>query len=142
MKEYNVIDAFFENSLYKDEEQFVDKNIDITEQIYAYLEEKSWSQSDLAKALGKKSAEISKWLSGTHNLTLRSITKMETILGEDIIMTPQKAKEKYEKIKYVKISVHAKPNDSMNNKIVFTNSQPITVEGSESSENLNSGMAA
>lgn len=123
MKEYNIIDAFFEDNQYKDEQQFINKNLDITEQIYAYLAEKGWSQSDLAEKLGKKNSEISKWLSGTHNLTLKSITKLETMLGKDIITTPQKISAKHQTIKYVNISVKTKLNNKINDGIPFTENQ-------------------
>jgi transcriptional regulator with XRE-family HTH domain len=53
------------------------------------------TQKQLADALGKNASEISKWLSGLHNITLESITKMEAVFGADIIMTDIKAKEKY-----------------------------------------------
>lgn len=68
--------------------QFGDKSMDIAHQIAAILKAKGWSQKKLADALGKKESEISKWLTGTHNFTLRSIAKMEAILKEDIIVAP------------------------------------------------------
>ena len=46
-------------------------------------------QRDFAKALGKTETEVSRWLSGTHNLTLATIAKMATVLGDDIITTTQ-----------------------------------------------------
>ena len=39
----------------------------------------------MARLLDKKPSEISKWLTGTHTFTTKTITKMETVLGEDII---------------------------------------------------------
>jgi transcriptional regulator with XRE-family HTH domain len=35
--------------------------------------------------MGKSESEISKWLTGLHNLELRTIYKIEAVLGEDII---------------------------------------------------------
>ena len=49
------------------------------------LKRKGWSQADLAKAMGKKESEISRWMGGGHNFTLETIAKIETILGEEII---------------------------------------------------------
>ena len=46
---------------------------------------KGWSKADLAKAMGKKAAERSKWMSGQHNFTIETIAKIESVLGEDII---------------------------------------------------------
>lgn len=49
------------------------------------LERKGWSKTDFAAAMGKKNAEISKWMSGQHNFTIATIAKIETVLGEDIL---------------------------------------------------------
>ena len=49
------------------------------------LKRKGWSQADLAKAMGKKESEISRWMGGGHNFTLETIAKIETVLGEEII---------------------------------------------------------
>lgn len=70
---------------------FVDKNLDITEQVYDILDKQGKSQKDLAKALGKTEPEISRLLSGLHNFTLKTIAKLEAALGEAIITTPKKA---------------------------------------------------
>ena len=90
--------------------QYVDKNLLITQQIFKYMHDRDWTQKDLAKALNKSEAEISKWLSGVHNLTLKSLTKLETVLGEDIITTPLAARSQYEKIKFVRVNVYASVN--------------------------------
>ena len=111
MKEYKSIASFFEEKGPEDIERFVDKNLDISQQVYALLKAKGWSQKDFAREIGKSDAEISKWLSGTHNLTLRSIAKMEAVLEADIILTPLKAFESIpEKIKYVTLTVYANTN--------------------------------
>ena len=49
------------------------------------LKRKGWSKTDFANAMGKKNAEISKWMSGQHNFTLATIAKIEVVLGEEII---------------------------------------------------------
>lgn len=75
--------------------RFVDKNLDISEQVHTLLEQKGITQKQFAQMLGKNESEVSKWLSGLHNLTLKSIAKMEAVLGEDIIITPQQAQTHY-----------------------------------------------
>lgn len=50
---------------------------------------KGMKQKDIAEKLGKKPSEISKWLSGEHNLTIKSIMMLEVILEEDIIFAPK-----------------------------------------------------
>ena len=107
--------------------KYVNKNLDISEEVYALLESRGISQREFAKKLGKSPSEISKWLSGLHNLTLRSIVKMEVALGEDIIITSSKAKKKYEKINYVHVNrepvINPKNTDFQRGlkKVAFTN---------------------
>lgn len=85
---------------------FVKKNLEISEQISALLKEKSWSQKELAGRLGKTESEVSKLLSGLHNLTLKSIAKLEAELGCDIITTPLEACKKYKTTEYVTFKVY------------------------------------
>lgn len=114
MSTYNSITNFFETRGPEDVERFVDKNLDISQQVYALIKSKGLkNQNELAKMLGKSNAEVSKWLSGTHNLTLRSIAKMEAALDADIIMTPLKAEKQYKRIEYVKLKIHANKNNTL-----------------------------
>ena len=53
-------------------------------------------QKELAQAINKSPAEISKWVSGLHNLTLKSIVKLEMALETHLIMTETVAKEKFD----------------------------------------------
>jgi len=85
---------------------FVRKNLAISEQVAALLKEKNWSQKDLAIRLGKSESEVSKLLSGLHNLTLKSISKLEAELGSDIIVTPLEACKKYKTTEYVAFKVY------------------------------------
>ena len=40
---------------------------------------------EFAQALGKRPSEITKWLSGQHNFTVRTIAMLSTFFGEPII---------------------------------------------------------
>lgn len=64
---------------------FVRKYGDIVIRVNQLLREKGFTQRDLAGKLDKTPSEISKWLNGDHNFTLRSISKLEAILGEPIL---------------------------------------------------------
>ncbi|MCY7358099.1 MAG: helix-turn-helix transcriptional regulator [Rudanella sp.] len=68
----------------------VRKMLDVADRIHALLEQKGMSQKDLAVALHKSESEISKWLSGTHNLELKTIIRIEDALDEDILTVPQR----------------------------------------------------
>jgi transcriptional regulator with XRE-family HTH domain len=63
----------------------LDKNLAIANRIIEILSIQGKTQRDLARALGKAESEISKWLTGFHNLELRTIYKIEAALGEDVI---------------------------------------------------------
>lgn len=73
----------------KDVEIFVRLYADIVVRINYLLKEKGYNQKDLAEKLDKKPSEISKWLKGNHNFTLRSIAKLETELGGSILYVPR-----------------------------------------------------
>ncbi len=64
------------------------KMLDVADRIHWVLEQKGMSQKDLAVALHKSESEISKWLSGTHNLELKTILRIEEALGADILAVP------------------------------------------------------
>ncbi|MNY08984.1 helix-turn-helix protein [compost metagenome] len=64
---------------------FVRQYTDIVVRINQLLEKKGYTQKDLAEKMNKKPSEINKWLKGTHNLTLKTLAKLEAELGEPII---------------------------------------------------------
>ena len=66
---------------------FVRQYTDIVIRINELLSAKGYTQKDLADKMNKKPSEINKWLKGTHNLTLRTLAKLEAELGEPIIYT-------------------------------------------------------
>lgn len=57
----------------------------ISDKIAEILEEQGMTQKMFAKKMGKSETEISRWLSGTHNFTLRTLSKISAVLGADII---------------------------------------------------------
>lgn len=62
---------------------------DLVVRINSLLKEKGYSQKDLAEKLDKKPSEISKWLKGDHNFTLRSLAKLEVELGAPLFYVPK-----------------------------------------------------
>jgi transcriptional regulator with XRE-family HTH domain len=59
-------------------------------------------QKDLARLLGKNESEISKWITGTHNFTLKTISKNEAVLDESILVLNEKDKVQRPIILYFK----------------------------------------
>lgn len=72
-------------------------SFDIAKRINAILEARHWSQADLARATGKKTPLVSRWLSGTHNFTIRTIAEIETALGAPVLNVST-AKVRFRKI--------------------------------------------
>ena len=63
----------------------VSKNVAIAVRIITILRAQGKTRRDLARLLGKSESEITRWLSGFHNLELKTIYKIEQALGENII---------------------------------------------------------
>ncbi|MDX2049195.1 MAG: helix-turn-helix transcriptional regulator [Chitinophagaceae bacterium] len=78
------------DSMPEESKIFVDKSLEIAHYIFQLMEQKGLKQRDLAAKMGKTEAELSKILAGMHNLTLRSVAKLEAALGATIICTPKK----------------------------------------------------
>ena len=68
----------------------MEMSVAIANRIYDILEAKGMTQKELALKLGKTETEVSRWLSGTHNLTLSTISKVSVALGEDIVIIPER----------------------------------------------------
>lgn len=66
---------------------FVRQYTDIVVRINEIMQAKGYTQKDLADRMKKKPSEINKWLKGNHNLTLKTLAKLEAELGEPIIFT-------------------------------------------------------
>lgn len=66
--------------------KFVDRSFDIADRIHEIITRKGISQREFAEMLGKNESEISKWLSGTHNFTIKTITRLEVVLEEAIMV--------------------------------------------------------
>lgn len=73
------------NNVSPETEARIRLSVEIVERISQLMQQKNMNQNDLARALGKTPSEISKWLSGTHNFTLKSIQKLEAFLGKPIL---------------------------------------------------------
>ena len=75
----------------------MEMSVAIANRIYEILEAKKMTQKDLARLLGKTETEVSRWLSGTHNLTLATICKISSALGEDVVSVAG-AKHQYDSV--------------------------------------------
>ncbi|MNR17300.1 hypothetical protein D3C85_1339510 [compost metagenome] len=81
----NIIDTLLDENGSPEIAKLVEKNLAIANKIQELLKDRGLKPVNLARLLNKKTSEISKWLTGTHTFTNKTITKIETVLGEDII---------------------------------------------------------
>lgn len=65
-------------------DKFVDTSFDLSDRIHEILEAKGISQRELAEMLGKKESQVSKWMTGTHNFTIKTLALLEVKLGVSI----------------------------------------------------------
>lgn len=63
----------------------VNLSFDISAKIANELKKKGWTKTDLARKTGKRCSEVTKWLSGTQNFTLRTIALLEDVLDCTIL---------------------------------------------------------
>ena len=73
------------NDIPADVRKEVDWSLAIADKIEVTLQEKCISHKELAKRMGKTEAEVSRWVGGTHNFTLRTIARISTAIGVDLI---------------------------------------------------------
>ena len=63
----------------------VDLEFAIANRIYELMTKRGLSKIAFAQALGKRPSEVTKWLSGQHNFTLRTISMLSAFFNEDLI---------------------------------------------------------
>ena len=64
----------------------IDLSYAIAAVIEAFMQERKLSKKQFADALGKKPSEVTKWLSGQHNFTIRTIAMLSSFFGKPIIV--------------------------------------------------------
>lgn len=84
----NTTSSLFQESLANvpnDVKMELDMSFAIADKIDAALREQHLSQKQFALKMGKTEAEVSRWLGGTHNFTLRTIAKISNALGISLL---------------------------------------------------------
>lgn len=72
-------------SVSNDVKMELDMSFALADKIDMILREKNISQKQLAEKIGETEAEVSRWLGGTHNFTLRTIAKISDALGVKLL---------------------------------------------------------
>lgn len=84
MKRSNIVEAH-RAKVSPEVRRRVDLSFLIVDRIHSILEEKGLKQKDLANMLDKKESEISKWMIGTHNFTIETISSIKNVLRLPIL---------------------------------------------------------
>lgn len=64
----------------------VDLSFAIADRIDYLIKERGLSKKEFAQAIGKRPSEVTKWLSGQHNFTLRTLAMLSTFFGESLVV--------------------------------------------------------
>lgn len=87
MSEFDFVKKM-QDDIPEDVQIYVKKSMDILDRLHELMEQKGIMQKELAERLGKTEAEVSKWLHGVQNFTLKSLSKLEAALGSPVIEVP------------------------------------------------------
>ncbi len=66
-------------------QQEVNLELAISNRIYDLMTERGLSKMEFAQALGKRPCEVTKWLSGQHNFTIRTLALLSAFFGEALV---------------------------------------------------------
>jgi transcriptional regulator with XRE-family HTH domain len=117
---------------------FIEKCMNILDRIHELMEEENINQKQLAERLGKTEAEVSKWLNGVQNFTLKTICKLEAALEHEIISVPDC---KFESIDYSGANFQVTKFQAYQGKVVLKRHVVKEVKFSEA-KNQNEVIAA
>jgi ribosome-binding protein aMBF1 (putative translation factor) len=63
----------------------VDLEVAISNRINDLMLKRGLSKLEFAQALGKRPSEVTKWLSGQHNFTIRTLSLLSSFFGESLV---------------------------------------------------------
>lgn len=81
---------------------YINLSRDIALSVLYILKKKGISKVQFSEMMNVSATQVTKWLSGKENLTLKSICKMQKVLEQDLIV----AKQCYKSKKSVSVYVH------------------------------------
>jgi transcriptional regulator with XRE-family HTH domain len=96
----NVFDRLL-NAIPKHEQVESDIAFRVAQRIDFLMRKYNVSQSDLARGLDKDPAQISRWMSGRHNFSIKTLAELEIFFKEEILISPTASEEVAEYTQYV-----------------------------------------
>ena len=91
-KEYNssVVNEILSQTSEKEEGKISNK-MRLAAKIADAMKTKAWNNTKLMEKMGRKAPSIiSKWLSGTHNFTIDTLSELEQVLGIELLNLEEK----------------------------------------------------
>ncbi|MCQ2244256.1 MAG: helix-turn-helix transcriptional regulator [Bacteroidaceae bacterium] len=85
MKQINANFNELISSVPKDIKAELDLSFAISNRIYQLMAERGLTKKQFADAIGKRPSEITKWLSGQHNFTIRTLSQLSVFFGKNLI---------------------------------------------------------
>lgn len=80
-EEYNQIVASIPTEIQKE----VEMQMAVSNRIYDLMTAKGLTKAEFARAIGKRPCEVTKWLSGQHNFTLKTLALLSSFFGVPLI---------------------------------------------------------
>lgn len=68
----------------------INLSFDISNAIQLLMQQRGLTKKQFADALGRKPSEITKWLSGQHNFTIRTLAMLSSFFGTPLIRVTSK----------------------------------------------------
>lgn len=71
-------------------QQEVDMEMAVSDRIVELMKKRGLNKIQLAQELGKRPSEITKWLSGQHNFTIKTLSMLSVFFGEPLVSVATK----------------------------------------------------
>ena len=81
----NLLDELFEEIQGSQALKRTENRMLLAQKIDMGIKAKGWNKTKFAKEIGKKNSVITRWLSGTHNFTIDTLTDIGGLLGINLI---------------------------------------------------------
>lgn len=65
--------------------QEVNMEMALSDRIYSMMTARGLTKAEFARAIGKRPCEITKWLSGQHNFTIKTLSMLSAFFGEPLV---------------------------------------------------------
>lgn len=105
-KSKNNITSWLAKNSNPEQRRRTEKMFELASRIIDIMEETGMNRIQLAEKMGKQPSEISKILSGSHNVTLNTVFSIEEALQKEIIFFSEQKQETKRMTKYVYFHIH------------------------------------